>query len=92
VLFECPACDGTGGPDEQRRCPACEGAGRFKVTACPYETVDADVWELVRGADWVEQGAWPNGQGWLHEAACFVEGVRAVQREDAFARLAKKGR
>lgn len=61
------------------------------ITECPKATVPGEVWESFRGAELAERGSWPNGGGWLHECDSFVEAVRLVRVEEAYARRANRG-
>ena len=74
--FECPACGGKG-------CRECGNEGRFALTTCPLEYVDAEIWEMMDYAELYEKGLPPIAGGALDQAKVFIEACHFVWREQA---------
>lgn len=90
--MECPACDGTGFSDAVVVCTVCDGSGKFPITSCPRELVNADqsardFFELYGHFDTTKH--FPRGGGTLDQTQSFLDAVRFVRHAEAELKLAK---
>lgn len=68
LLISCPRCIDDG-------CNYCDGRGYVLVDSCARKLVTADVWRLIKYAEFFEQhSVLPNGGGVLDQASTFIHG------------------